>query len=289
MSINAKSMKYDKPNFQNHFRQNPFKVLTNFDSKTTSTSKSSPTMGALLSEIWRIDPRVPSIVSRRAWALANGYDPRKVNQWFNRRKAADKKAGRRVSEELYELSVDASTSSLSLAKDKDTTLGGEDSVSDGADLARSSGSRSSSVMPPSDWTVNSFPSSPLRFLSPFPATEVRSSVDLTHNAGTKISTSAFRGETDSVDFADPLSISRRNLARVYAPAPVSGTTLATAARTLEDLAELPCSPYFSVSTPAALDPCTNPDCLLCAPEGIVAQPSDLLHADNASHSLFLAT
>ncbi|EGO22776.1 hypothetical protein SERLADRAFT_471182, partial [Serpula lacrymans var. lacrymans S7.9] len=57
--------------------------------------------------IWRYDQRLPSKTSRNAWALSRGADPEKVDTWFYRRKTAARKAGNPLSDETYELPLDA--------------------------------------------------------------------------------------------------------------------------------------------------------------------------------------
>jgi hypothetical protein len=53
--------------------------------------------------IWRADPRVPSIISRRSWAISRNANPRLVDSWFLRRKTCAKKAGQPIPDGLYDL------------------------------------------------------------------------------------------------------------------------------------------------------------------------------------------
>ncbi|KAG9315695.1 hypothetical protein JVU11DRAFT_3342 [Chiua virens] len=57
--------------------------------------------------IWQADPRVPSINSRRSWAISRDANPRLVDSWFLRRKAYAKKAGRPIPAEPYDLPLGA--------------------------------------------------------------------------------------------------------------------------------------------------------------------------------------
>ncbi|KAF9220309.1 hypothetical protein BS17DRAFT_686241, partial [Gyrodon lividus] len=56
--------------------------------------------------IWRADPRVPSVRSRRAWANSRNARPDLVDNWFLRRKACAKKARQSIPEGSYELSLE---------------------------------------------------------------------------------------------------------------------------------------------------------------------------------------
>ncbi|CAE6415691.1 unnamed protein product [Rhizoctonia solani] len=48
---------------------------------------------ALLANIWKEVPAVPSIASRRAWAVAHGVDPARVHRWFGTKKSARARKG----------------------------------------------------------------------------------------------------------------------------------------------------------------------------------------------------
>lgn len=65
----------------------------------------TPAVSQELLAIWKSDPRVPTVASRRAWAASRGADPKRVHQWFYRRARA-KKAKASVSGETYELSLE---------------------------------------------------------------------------------------------------------------------------------------------------------------------------------------
>ncbi|KAI6157361.1 hypothetical protein BKA82DRAFT_3945035, partial [Pisolithus tinctorius] len=56
--------------------------------------------------IWKEDQRVPSVASRRAWAISRNANPTLVSSWFHRRKAAAKRAGEPIAPTSYELSLE---------------------------------------------------------------------------------------------------------------------------------------------------------------------------------------
>lgn len=56
--------------------------------------------------IWRADPRVPSVKSRRSWAISRNANPRLVDHWFLRRKTCAKKAGQPIPDGSYDLPLD---------------------------------------------------------------------------------------------------------------------------------------------------------------------------------------
>ena len=58
-----------------------------------------------LTAIWEVDKRLPSAESRRAWALARGLQPSKVNNWWYRKKTTAKKHGIPLPEDTYQLPV----------------------------------------------------------------------------------------------------------------------------------------------------------------------------------------
>ncbi|KAJ7645571.1 hypothetical protein DFH06DRAFT_589917 [Mycena polygramma] len=58
-----------------------------------------------LSAIWPANPRIPSVESRRAWALARNVTPSNVHNWFSRRRTIAKKLKLRIPQETYELPV----------------------------------------------------------------------------------------------------------------------------------------------------------------------------------------
>jgi hypothetical protein len=55
--------------------------------------------------IWKSDPRVPTVASRRAWAASRGVSYVRVDQWFSARKSKAKKAGEMISNDSYVLEV----------------------------------------------------------------------------------------------------------------------------------------------------------------------------------------
>ncbi|KAF8133886.1 hypothetical protein EV363DRAFT_1567601 [Boletus edulis] len=56
--------------------------------------------------IWQADPRVPSLKSRRSWAISRNASPRLVDGWFLRRRTCAKKAGQPISAASYNLPLD---------------------------------------------------------------------------------------------------------------------------------------------------------------------------------------
>ncbi|KAG8706874.1 hypothetical protein FRC08_000817 [Ceratobasidium sp. 394] len=75
---------------------------------------------ALLLQIWDALPAVPSVPSRREWAIAHGVPPKDVLQWFRHRKERRKKRGMEVHpDDGYELQIEQSSEPLP------TSSGGE--------------------------------------------------------------------------------------------------------------------------------------------------------------------
>ncbi|KAK2464939.1 hypothetical protein APHAL10511_003015 [Amanita phalloides] len=58
-----------------------------------------------LTAIWEADKRLPSAESRRAWSLARGIEPARVNNWWYRKKTTARKHGVFFPEGTYELPV----------------------------------------------------------------------------------------------------------------------------------------------------------------------------------------
>ncbi|RDB29968.1 hypothetical protein Hypma_013751 [Hypsizygus marmoreus] len=58
-----------------------------------------------LTAIWDADQRTPSVLSRRAWALARNLRVDAVQRWWHRRRQTAKRAGETLLEETYELDV----------------------------------------------------------------------------------------------------------------------------------------------------------------------------------------
>ncbi|GLB41364.1 hypothetical protein LshimejAT787_0905790 [Lyophyllum shimeji] len=58
-----------------------------------------------LAKIWDTDKRIPTVETRRAWAMARNIKPDLVHRWFARRKQIAKKARQRIPEGTYELRV----------------------------------------------------------------------------------------------------------------------------------------------------------------------------------------
>ncbi|KAJ6620769.1 hypothetical protein B0H10DRAFT_1791300, partial [Mycena sp. CBHHK59/15] len=58
-----------------------------------------------LNALWPADPRIPSVSSRRAWALARSVTPRYVHEWWSRRRPVAKKLRMVIPDDAYELSV----------------------------------------------------------------------------------------------------------------------------------------------------------------------------------------
>ncbi|THH21487.1 hypothetical protein EW146_g98 [Bondarzewia mesenterica] len=74
---------------------------------TSLSGKLSSSHIAELSGIWAADQRVPTLSSRRTWALARHLKPTLVNKWFTSKKSAAKRAGKLVSDDTYDLPVDS--------------------------------------------------------------------------------------------------------------------------------------------------------------------------------------
>ncbi|KAG1736638.1 uncharacterized protein EDB91DRAFT_1012979, partial [Suillus paluster] len=66
----------------------------------------SPAILEELWVIWKSDPRVPTIASRRAWAASRNISPMRIDNWFSLRKAQAKKTRQPISNETYELSLE---------------------------------------------------------------------------------------------------------------------------------------------------------------------------------------
>ncbi|KAH0832127.1 hypothetical protein J3R83DRAFT_13036 [Lanmaoa asiatica] len=58
--------------------------------------------------IWRVDPRVPSVKSRRSWAISRNANHRLVDSWFLRRRTCAKKSGQPIPDGSYDLPLDPS-------------------------------------------------------------------------------------------------------------------------------------------------------------------------------------
>jgi hypothetical protein len=56
--------------------------------------------------IWKANPRVPSIESRRLWAASRNASPHLVDSWFLRRRTGAKKADQPLLDGSYDLSLD---------------------------------------------------------------------------------------------------------------------------------------------------------------------------------------
>ncbi|KAF9237246.1 hypothetical protein BU15DRAFT_11011, partial [Melanogaster broomeanus] len=56
--------------------------------------------------IWNADPRVPSVTSRKAWAISRNVKPTLVDSWFLRRRTRAKKVGQPIPAGTYELSLE---------------------------------------------------------------------------------------------------------------------------------------------------------------------------------------
>lgn len=88
----------------------------------TSTRDRAPALPAsvrvALAALWAVDPRVPSVPSRQAWARARGLPPPAVHGWFRRARASAVKRGIAVSEDSYELALDSPGESLMKIEDR---------------------------------------------------------------------------------------------------------------------------------------------------------------------------
>ncbi|KIJ63942.1 hypothetical protein HYDPIDRAFT_68337, partial [Hydnomerulius pinastri MD-312] len=56
--------------------------------------------------IWKANPRVPSVASRRAWAVSRNARLKHVDSWFLRRKSCAKRMGESFIEGPYELPLE---------------------------------------------------------------------------------------------------------------------------------------------------------------------------------------
>ncbi|PPQ90589.1 hypothetical protein CVT25_006109 [Psilocybe cyanescens] len=78
-------------------------------SKLNLLSQYQPTLPVHFDELnrlWPADPRIPSVISRRAWALARGLNPANVNSWWYRRRKAAKKLRIKIPNDTYELDIE---------------------------------------------------------------------------------------------------------------------------------------------------------------------------------------
>ena len=66
-----------------------------------------------LKAIWKEDKRVPSIASRRAWAISRNANLASVVNWFSRKIRAAKLAGELIPQGSYELPLESCTVNLS--------------------------------------------------------------------------------------------------------------------------------------------------------------------------------
>lgn len=85
-------------------------VSTNSDARPQRPAKErlSPSILEELWSIWRADPRVPSVKSRRSWAISRDVNSRLVDGWFLRRRTYAKKAGQPLSDDSYDLPLEPS-------------------------------------------------------------------------------------------------------------------------------------------------------------------------------------
>jgi hypothetical protein len=84
-------------------------ILTKSNEILAATHNIARLQSSVLEElwsIWRADPRVPSIKSRRSWAISRNANPRLVDSWFLRRKTCAKKAGQPILDGSYDLPLD---------------------------------------------------------------------------------------------------------------------------------------------------------------------------------------
>ena len=59
-----------------------------------------------LAQLWSEKKMVPTLTSRREWSKIRGVQASRISAWFVQRKFNDKKAGKPVSDETYDLSLD---------------------------------------------------------------------------------------------------------------------------------------------------------------------------------------
>ncbi|KAJ6584738.1 hypothetical protein B0H19DRAFT_1106328 [Mycena capillaripes] len=98
---------------------------TNTDTQSTQTPPAPTTTGRPapvhldeLFAIWPADPRIPSVESRRKWALARNITPSYVHTWWQRRRPAAKRLKLKIPKDTYELPVGTPPVVLVVIKDE---------------------------------------------------------------------------------------------------------------------------------------------------------------------------
>lgn len=72
-----------------------------------------------LSAIWPADRRIPSVASRRAWALARNLKPDVVHRWWYRRRLVAKRARLTIPKDSYELDIGTPPTLVVVVKDEE--------------------------------------------------------------------------------------------------------------------------------------------------------------------------
>lgn len=100
----ATSMTFDKPPID-LCKEEPVEPVLAQTAKQGKAAEQFLTRAHIseLAEIWSRKLMVPTVKSRRAWAKARNAPVRRVSAWFCATKARARKAGKRISDELYEL------------------------------------------------------------------------------------------------------------------------------------------------------------------------------------------
>ena len=82
-----------------------------------------PVHVAELDLFWATDKRMPSLVSRRAWAAARGVNSSAVNVWFQRKRYCEgRRRGGRLPGGSYDLQFSLTTSSEVVSKNEDAAV-----------------------------------------------------------------------------------------------------------------------------------------------------------------------
>ncbi|EPQ61271.1 hypothetical protein GLOTRDRAFT_90491 [Gloeophyllum trabeum ATCC 11539] len=118
----------------------------------------TPEIIAELDALWHADPRVPTLQSRQAWALARSIEPIRVHNWFSHKKSLAERKGQIIPEGTYELDTRPPTE---LEK-----ITGDDEEQENRPKKRTKRpeSRSSTLSPPAGTktkAIDEFPSSEL--------------------------------------------------------------------------------------------------------------------------------
>lgn len=114
------------------------------------SGKLSPAHREELEQIWAHDRRVPSLLSRKAWSLARGVDPKFVSAWFSRKRYnAVRKTGTILPTGTYELDLKAPLSSPKREQPFPRRGAGNQEDQAGLKIKREHIATSLSLLPPS--------------------------------------------------------------------------------------------------------------------------------------------